>query len=120
MQFLAGAIFAPFTFSEHPLLECLKLGVVARRGQRDVVVREGVARFAQGAGFHLVIRPGEHFADAATDEIGDGDLRGGMEVAREWIDLPPAQQAIHFGQSVEVAFLSKVDALAARVHPSTP
>ena len=45
------------------------------------VVREGVARFAQGAGFHLLIRPVEHFADAAADEIGDGDLRGGMDVA---------------------------------------
>ena len=94
------------------------LGVVARRGKRDVVVRlgeqagdgvlrepgriavlallgeaeedervmrEGVARFAQGAGFHPVIRPVEHFVDAAADEIGDGDLRGGIDVAGERI-----------------------------------
>ena len=94
------------------------LGVVARWGQRDVVVRlgeqagdgvlrepggiavrallgeaeegdrlvrEGVARFALGAGFHLGIRPGEHFAHAAADEIGDGDWRGGMDVADERI-----------------------------------
>ena len=37
-------------------------------------LREGVARFAQGAGFHLVIRPVEHFAGAAADEIRDVDL----------------------------------------------
>ena len=73
------------------------------------VVREGVARFAQGAGFHLVIRPVEHFADAAADEIGDGDLRGGMDVAGERIAPPPPQQAIHFGRDVEVSvFLSRV------------
>ena len=67
------------------------------------MVREGVARFAQGAGFHLVIRPVEHFADAAADEIGDGDWRGGMDVAGEWVTPPPAQQAIHFGRGVEIA-----------------
>jgi len=111
-------------------------GVVARRGQRDVVVRlgeqagggvlrepggiavlallgeaeedervvrEGVPRFAQGAGFHRGIRPVEHFAEAAADEIGDSDLRGGMDVAGEWIAPPPAQQAIHFDRGVEVA-----------------
>ena len=65
--------------------------------------REGVARFTQGAGFHLVIRPVEHFADAAADEIRDGDLRGGMDVAGERIAPPPAQQVIHFGRGVEVA-----------------
>ena len=77
------------------------------------VVREGVTRFARGAGFHLVIRPAGHFADAAADEIGDGDLRGEMDVAGERIVPPPAQQAIYFGRSVEVAaeaFRSKVDA----------
>ena len=67
------------------------------------MVREGVAHFAQGAGFHLVIQPAEHFADAAADETGDGDLRGGMDVAGEWIAPPPARQASHFGRGVEVA-----------------
>ena len=79
--------------------------------ENERVVREGVARFAQGAGFHLVIRPVGHFADAAADEIGDGDLRGGMNVAGERITPSPAQQAIHFGRGVEVAAcLSRFDA----------
>ena len=71
------------------------LALLGEAEEDERVVREGVARFAQGAGFHFVIRPVEHFADAAADEIGDGDLRGGMDAARERIAPPPAQQAIH-------------------------
>ena len=53
--------------------------------------------------------PNGHFADAAADEIGDGDLRGGMEVAGERIALPRAQQGLHIGRGVGVAvFLSIV------------
>ena len=79
------------------------LALLGEAEEDERVVREGVARFAQGAGFHLVIRPVEHFADAAADEIGNGDWRGGMDVAGERIAPPPAQQASHFGRGVEVA-----------------
>ena len=81
------------------------LALLGEAEQDERLVREGVARFAQGAGFHLVIRPVEHFADAAADKIGDGDLRGGMDVAGERIALPPAQQVVHFvGGEVTILF----------------
>ena len=74
------------------------LTLLGEAEEDERVVREGVAHFAQSTGFHLLIRPVEYFADAAADEIGDGDWRGGMDVAGERIAPPPAQQAIHFGR----------------------
>ena len=73
-------------------------------------------REGEGAGFHLVIRPVEHFADAAADEIGDGDLRGRMDASGERIAPPPAQQAIHFGRGSETASAG----VGAEVETQTP
>ena len=69
------------------------LGLVARRGQRDVVVRlgeqagEGVLREPGGIAVptHFIL----HTSHAAADEIGDGDSRGGMDVVGEWISRTP-------------------------------
>lgn len=49
------------------------LTLLGEAEEDERVVREGVAHFAQSTGFHLLIRPVEYFADAAADEIGDGD-----------------------------------------------
>ena len=71
------------------------IALLGEAEEDERVVRAGVARFAQGAGFHLVIRPVEHFADTAADEIGDGDLRGGMDVAGERI-APMRASRLHY------------------------
>ena len=76
-----GGIIPAFLFA------WLTLKTTFRGTDDERVVREGVALFAQGAGFHLVIRPVECFADA-VDEFGDGDWRGGMDGAGEGIAPP--------------------------------
>jgi hypothetical protein len=54
------------------------------------MVREGGVGVLEGAGFHFVVRPVEHLADAAADEFGNGDGRGRMDDAGERIAPPLA------------------------------
>ena len=70
--------------------------------QDEWVVRKSGARFTQGAGFRLLIRPVEHSTDVPPDEIGDRDLRGGMNATRERVAPPPEQQSIHACRRLEV------------------